>query len=319
MNSRRSSRFSNILGCEVIPTDFELTAECLACILRQVLEASEEASKDVRLRYQAVRDAVIYLNTASSQEWDHVRVASELHRIVREATGNPDPYRELKRMSNRVALEWLSKSRGTVGSDLGLIDAVSIAALGNMIDYGAMRTFESPAALITKAVDTRMDPKIVAQLERLVKASRHILYLCDNAGEIAFDKVLVSKIQSLGPEVTVAVRGGSIMNDATIDDALDVEMTKLANTITTGAAVCGIVPAVCSQEFLEVFNEANLIVSKGQGNVESLVRINRKPTTVYISKVKCDPIAKRFGSKVGSTMLAIEKAGSTEHRSDGVL
>ena len=105
MNSRRSSRISNILGCEVIPTDFELTAECLACILRQVLEASEEASKDVRLRYQAVRDAVIYLNTASSQEWDHVRVASELHRIVRRATGNLDPYHELKKMPNPSWLE----------------------------------------------------------------------------------------------------------------------------------------------------------------------------------------------------------------------
>jgi uncharacterized protein with ATP-grasp and redox domains len=301
-----------------MPADFELTAECLACILRQVLEACEEASKDTKLRYQAVRDAVMYLNTVRLDELDHVRVGSDLHRIVRRTTGNPDPYHELKKMSNRVALEWLSKAKASVHSNLSFMDAVSIAAWGNMIDYGAMSTSESPAALIAKAMDTRIDPEVVAQFEDLVKTSSRVLYLCDNAGEIAFDKLLVSTIQTLGPGVTVAVRGGPVMNDATIDDARDVEMMMLARTITTGAAVCGIVLAESSQEFLEAFDEADLIVSKGQGNLESLVRVNRKPTTVYISKVKCDPIAKRFGSKVGSTMVAIEKTGSTQHRPDGV-
>jgi uncharacterized protein with ATP-grasp and redox domains len=166
-------------------------------------------------------------------------------------------------------------------------------------------------------MDARIDPEVVAQFEDLVKTSSRVLYLCDNAGEIAFDKLLVSTIQTLGPNVTVAVRGGSIMNDATIEDALDVEMRTLARTITTGAAVCGIILEESSQEFLRVFNDADLIVSKGQGNLESLVRINRKPTTVYLSKVKCDPIAKRFACKVGSTIVAIENIGSRQHRPNG--
>jgi len=263
-----------------MPPDFELTAECLACILRQVLEACEEASKDTGLRYQAVRDAVMYLNTVALDESDHVRVGSDLHRIVRQTTGNPDPYREIKKTSNRVALEWLSKAKASVHTNLSFMDAVSIAACGNMIDYGAMSTSESPAALIAKAMDTRTDPEVIAQFEDLVRASRHVLYLCDNAGEIAFDKLLVSTIQTLGPNVTVAVSGGPVMNDATIDDALDVEMMMVARTITTGGAVCGIVLEESSQEFLQVFDEADLIVSKCQGNLESLVRINRKPTTV---------------------------------------
>ena len=222
-----------------MPADFELTAECLACILRQVLEACEEASKDTRLRYQAVRDAVMYLNTVGLDGLDHVRAGSDLHRIARQTTGNPDPHHELKKTSSRVALEWLSKAKASVHSNPSFIDAVSIAACGNMIDYGATSTSESPAALIAKAMDTRIDPEAMVLEES-------------------------------------------------------------------------------SQEFLKVFNDADLIVSKGQGNLESLVRINRKPTTVYISKVKCDPIAKRFGCKVGSTMVAIEKTESTKHRPDGV-
>ena len=291
--------------------DFPLTTECVACILRQVVEACEQATEDTRLRYHAMRNAVMYLNTVSSEELDHVTVGSELHRIVRQTTGNPDPYRELKKMSNRVALEWMSKFGGGVGSNPTLLDAVSIAALGNLIDYGAMKTSESPTALIARDKDVRIDPEVVAQLKELVKASGHVLYLCDNAGEIAFDKTLVSTIQTLGSDVTVAVRGGPVVNDATIDDALDVGMTELAKTITTGAAVSGILLAESSQEFLETFNESDLIVSKGQGNLESLIRINRKATTVYVFKVKCNPIAKRFGRKIGSTTIVIEKAGIT--------
>jgi len=174
-----------------------------------------------------------------------------------------------------------------------------------------MKTSESPTALIARDKDVRIDPEVVAQLKELVKASGHILYLCDNAGEIAFDKTLVSTIQTLGSDVTVAVRGGPVVNDATIDDALDVGMTELAKTITTGAAVSGILRAESSQEFLKAFNESDLIVSKGQGNLESLLRINRKATTVYVFKVKCNPIAKRFGRKIGSTTIVIEKAGIT--------
>jgi uncharacterized protein with ATP-grasp and redox domains len=229
-----------------MPSDFELTGVCIACILRQVLEACEEASKDTTLRYQAVRDAVMYLNTAALDELDHVRVGSELHRIVRQRTKNPDPYHELKKVSNQAALDWLSKT--SVHGNLSFMDAVSIAAWGNMIDYGAMSTSESPAALIAKAMNTRIDPEQVAQFQDLVERSRRVLYLCDNAGEIVFDKLLVSTIQTLGPNVTVVVRGGPVMNDATIDDARDVEMIMLARTITTGAAVSGIVLEESSQE-----------------------------------------------------------------------
>jgi len=281
------------------------------------VEACEQATEDNRLRYQAMRNAVIYLNKVSSEELDHVTVGSELHRIVRQTTGNPDPYHELKRMSNRVALEWLSKLEGSVGSNPSFLDAVSLAALGNLIDYGAMKTSESPTALITRAKDTGIDPEVAAQLKELVKASRHVLYLCDNAGEIAFDKVLVSKIRALGPDVTVAVRGGPVVNDATIDDAYDVSMTELAKTITTGAAVSGVLLSESSQEFIDAFNESDLILSKGQGNLESLLRINRKPTTVYVFKVKCVPIAERFGREIGSTTIAIAKAGIGENSWNG--
>jgi uncharacterized protein with ATP-grasp and redox domains len=283
------------------------TAECISCILRQVLEACEETDEDPTVRYNALREAIAYLNNVDFDRSDHVRIASDLHRIVREVTGNADPYRELKKMSNRVALEWLSRNGRTLQGSLPFKQAISIAARGNMIDYGAMETTETPQVLIDKAMDARIDSRKVLEVRRLVEVSERVLYLCDNAGEIAFDKVMVSAIQTLGPEVTVAVRGGPVMNDATIDDAYEVEMTKLAKTITTGSPVSGVLLTDSSPEFLDTFDQSDLIISKGQGNLESLINIRRKTTTVYILKVKCNLIADFLKSQIGATEIVIQR------------
>jgi len=135
------------------------TAECISYLLRQVLEACEETGEDPTVRYYALREAIAYLNNVDFDRSDHVRIASDLHRIVREVTGNADPYREVKKISNRVALEWLSKNGRTLQGSMPFRQAISIAARGNMIDYGAMETTETPQALIDKAMDARIDSK----------------------------------------------------------------------------------------------------------------------------------------------------------------
>jgi hypothetical protein len=283
-----------------------VTLECLACILRQVVEASEYASEDASLRYLALRQVVRYLNKASLDQLDHVKIGSEVHRIVKKVTRNPNPYRELKQLSNRTALEWLSRL-GALENNLPFMSAVRVAAAGNIIDYGAIKTNKKPEALFAKAMKGKIDSKKVEEVKRIVKESRRVLYLCDNAGEIAFDKLLVSAIQNLGSEVTVAVRGGPIMNDATLEDASQVGMDKLAKTITTGTDVCGILLTDSSREFLNAFHQADLIISKGQGNLESLVNVRQKPVTIYILKVKCNLIANHFKSKIGSTEIIIQR------------
>jgi uncharacterized protein with ATP-grasp and redox domains len=272
-----------------------------------VLEACEETDEDPTVRYNTLREAIAYLNNVDFDRSDHVRIASDLHRIVREVTGNSDPYREVKKISNRVALEWLSRNGRTLQGSMPFKQAILIAARGNMIDYGAMETTETPQALIDKAMDARIDSRKVLELRRLVEGSERVLCLCDNAGEIAFDKVMVSAIQTLGPEVTVAVRGGPVMNDATIDDAREVEMTKLAKTITTGSSVSGVLLTDSSPEFLDTFDQSDLIISKGQGNLESLINIRRKTTTVYILKVKCNLIADFLKSQIGATEIVIQR------------
>ena len=124
-----------------------------------------------------------------------------------------------------------------------------------------------------------------------------------------FDKLLVSAIEKIGPEVTVAVRGGPVLNDATLEDARATGICQVAKTISTGSNLSGIVLEECSKEFVDTFRTSDLIISKGQANFETLLNISGKPATVYILKVKCDLIARHLGSRVGSTRIILDAAG----------
>jgi uncharacterized protein with ATP-grasp and redox domains len=276
------------------------------------VEACEYATEDIPLRYRALKKIIRYVNDINFDQANHVKLGSDVHRIVKEITGNSDPYRELKRLSNSMALEWLSKLEKELSNNLPFMVALSVAAAGNMIDYGAMKIHETPRTLFDKALKGEIDSRKLEEAKQIVKESRQVLYLCDNAGEIAFDKLLISAVRSLGPEVTVAVRGGPIMNDATLEDAYEVGMTRLAKTISTGTAVCGILLDESPPEFQDALHRSDLIISKGQGNLESLVNIRAKPITIYILKVKCNLIANHLKSEIGSTKIFFQRANSID-------
>jgi len=289
----------------------KLAPQCTSCVLRQLMEACQYATRDTALRYSALQETIRYLGTVDFGRLD-VRIGRDLHKIVRKVTGNWDPYSELKKSSNKMALDWFSKNGKTLKDGVSFGYAVRVAAAANIIDYGALRIMHSPKELFAKALKGRVNPKEVAGLERLVKKSNRILYICDNAGEIAFDRLLVSAIQNMGPEVTVAVRGGPIINDATMEDAREVGMTKLARTISTGTDIPGILLEESSPEFLSAFQQSDLIISKGQANLESLINIRGKPTAAYILMVKCKLVSKYLKSKVGSTRIVFQAASSSK-------
>jgi len=283
----------------------KIDPECISCFLRQAIEATEIATSNVKLQYQTLKKVAEYLNKIDLAQAIHIEIGSEIHRIVRKVTGNPDPYRDLKRQSNRLALKILSSTPSTEYRQF--TSAVKMAAAGNIIDYGAIATTTDLKGVFAKALKAEIDWKKVRAVKRLVDRSKKILYICDNAGEIVFDKILVTFLRDRGIDVCVVVRGGAVLNDATMEDAEGVKMTKIAKVITTGTDVSGILLEECSDAFLKRFNDADLMISKGQGNLESLVNVERKPTTVYLLKVKCNPIAKILGSRVDLTEVVIQR------------
>ncbi|MGD8506034.1 MAG: ARMT1-like domain-containing protein, partial [Candidatus Bathyarchaeota archaeon] len=130
----------------------------------------------------------------------------------------------------------------------------------------------------------------------LAKKAKQILYLTDNAGEIAFDTLLVQELKQLGPLVTVAVKDEPIGNDATMQDAEYVKMHETADDIiTNGTDTVGIILEECSKRFLALYNSVDLVVAKGMGHAETFTELNLTRPHALLFRTKCSPVARFFG------------------------
>lgn len=204
-----------------------------------------------------------------------------------------------------MALKLLPKLRREVeSSDDPLISAAHFAIAGNIIDLGAKNGLTEQDILA--AIEHAASEPLTGDLDafgQAVQSAVSILYLCDNAGEIVFDHLL---IEQLGPErVTAAVRGKPIINDATLDDACDAGLDRLVPLIGNGSDAPGTVLEDCNEEFRAAFESADLIISKGQGNFETLSD-NDRPI-FFLFKAKCPVVAERAGVPLGTPVLTCKK------------
>jgi uncharacterized protein with ATP-grasp and redox domains len=229
-------------------------------------------------------------------------MAQRIHRRLRELVGVEDPYKDVKDHQNRMALKLLPELKASIDMAADpLMTAVRLAIAGNVIDTGVnaavteTRVLDSVRKALTEpfAGDRR-------EFCRAVTGARHILYLTDNAGEIAFDRML---IEQLDPEkVTVAVRGAPVINDATMDDALAVGLHRIVEVIDNGSDAPGTLLEDCSQAFRRRFAEADLILAKGQGNFESLS--DHPSSILFLFQAKCHVIAASARVALGTHVLA---------------
>jgi uncharacterized protein with ATP-grasp and redox domains len=224
-----------------------------------------------------------------------------IHRRLRELTGLADPYAEAKRRQNRLAVSLLPALEAQVAAAADPFDlAVRLAIAGNVIDLGPTGdlTESDVRRSIEQALRESVDGPLAAFRSAVERAER-ILYLTDNAGELAFDRLLVGQ---LGPQrVTVAVRGGPVLNDATMEDARFVGMLDLVEVIDNGSDAPGTVLSDTSPVFRERFAEADLVIAKGQGNYETLC--DESAPAWFLFKVKCGVVARRVGRPVGGQVI----------------
>jgi uncharacterized protein with ATP-grasp and redox domains len=224
-----------------------------------------------------------------------------IQRRVEDLTGTFDPYLTIRRSTNEFALSLLPVFREKLrAAPCPVTLALRLAAAGNIIDLGAKRNLTMDEA--KEAVDNAVSLPLAGSDEvdavgRLL-AARRVLLIADNAGEIAFDRLLC---EQLPHRPTVAVRSRPVINDATTDDAHQVGIDAFADLITTGSDLPGAWLPSCSPEFVRVFREAELVVSKGQGNYECLS--GHRFGGYFLLRVKCPVVAEDCGLPVGSNAL----------------
>ena len=278
----------------------QTSVECIPCFVRQTAEAVGLSTKDPAERETILRKI---LHALADADWadSPPAIAQQLHRIIRTETGVCDPYRSVKDRMNGLALKSLSHCQELIARAADQREAVvRIAVAGNLLDSGAKIQIqpENLPDLLATLWNTPLagDPH---ELFCAADTANHILYLADNAGEIVFDKFLIDALPT--GKVTVAVRGRPILNDALREDAELAGITAIARVIDNGSDAPGTVLADCSEEFREYFNQADLIISKGQGNYETLSGVCAP--IFFLFTVKCPIVAAQIGAPTG-TLIA---------------
>ena len=280
----------------------KVEAECAACVLQRGYLETEKATDNPSLQFKAMSALINLLIKEFKPTAVAAYLGTQRDRVVKEVTGNPDPYAKAKQISNQKAVEILPLAKNIVlkepSAESRFRRACLCSIVGNIIEFDIPDhtfKFEDLEKLIRGAEEDLAIDEIPEIFNQAKKAKR-ILYLTDNAGEIALDTLLVQELKRFGANVTVAVKSKPILNDATIEDAEYVGMHNVAdNVITTGSDSVGLVLEECSREFLKLYNSVDLVVAKGMGHAETLTELNLKTPHALLLRTKCRPVARFFG------------------------
>ncbi|MDR1493824.1 MAG: ARMT1-like domain-containing protein [Planctomycetaceae bacterium] len=283
--------------------------DCSLCLLRQSLEAARFATADTNIHEQVIREAMESILHYGFQTPPPV-IGQKIHRSIRIATNNPDPYLLVKQKFNALMISRRDHFRKLIDeSDDPFDTAVRLAIAGNTIDF-ALRANLEPKD-IDEAVEQALKQPINGDVNELCQAienANQILYLTDNSGEIVCDRLLMERLSH--KNVVACVRGLPIINDATLDDAKQVGLTEIAPVISNGTDAIGTMLEQCSEEFMSVFRQSDLIISKGLGNYETLIGYDKTmlPQQVaFLFKAKCSFIANYSGTNLGDCVVRLRK------------
>ena len=280
----------------------KIEAECAACILNRASAEAIEATTNPALRFRAMAELLRLLNKEFKPTAVPADLGTKRDRLIKRITGNDDPYKRIKRLSNEKALKLLPYARKLVEEGYTQQDrfkkACLCAIVGNIMEFdipGHKFTFNSLRKEFREAGKDLVINDI-DKIYELAKKARTVLYLTDNAGEIVFDTLLVEQLKNMGVTVIVGVKGGPIINDATLEDAEASGMNKVADKlITTGTDAVGLVLKEFSAEFLNSYNSVDVVFAKGMGYAETLTEYKLKRPHALLFRTKCNPVANFFG------------------------
>ncbi|ASJ01834.1 hypothetical protein A3L09_00450 [Thermococcus profundus] len=271
--------------------------ECFSCAANQCQRIVEMGTDDPELRKKGVIEAAKLMANINENSVPAV-FGSEVFLGVYRAINNDDPFREYKKLSNRLA-EKVVKDLEKEG--ISLKTALKLAIIGNVIDfavgYSPERIEEDVRAMLNE--DLHVDHS--EELFEAIKNAETLLYLTDNCGEIYFDRLFIRRIKEEFPHLKIYIAGkeGPIINDATVEDLKNAGFEELGEVISTGTRIVGVPLEGVSEDFKAVFESADVIIAKGQGNFETLSEIKDK-RVFYLLKAKCRPIARELGVPHGS-------------------
>lgn len=275
--------------------------ECASCLLSRAQIEIYQATTNPALRFRCMAEIVKLLNREFRPSTVAAEIGTKRDRIIKQLTSCSDPYKMNKKAANEKAVKMLPYAKKIVNSGYTQQErfkkACLCAIVGNIMEFdipGHKFTLNDLAKTIKGAVKDLVIDDLDKAYE-LAKKANNVLYLADNAGEIVFDTLLVEQLKNMGLKVTYVVKGAPVINDATLEDVEFSSMDKLADEIlTTGTDAVGLQKNEVSEEFLKVYENAELVFAKGMGYAETLTEYKLTKPHLLLFRTKCAPVANFF-------------------------
>ena len=279
----------------------KVEAECAACLLARATAETYYATTNPALRFRTIKEVMKLLNREFKPTTVPADIGTKRDRLIKKLTSNNDPYKISKKMSNEKAMKLFPYAKKLVEKGYNQQErfkkACLCAIVGNILEFdipGHRFTFKT----LTKSFRDAAKDLVVDDVDKAYEIARNtkgVLYLADNSGEIVFDTLLVEQLKNMGLKVTYVVKGGPVLNDATLEDIEPSGMNKLADKIiTTGTDAVGLLPKEVSKEFLKFYEDAELVFAKGMGYAETLTELKLTKPHFLLFRTKCNPVANYF-------------------------
>jgi len=274
--------------------------DCVPCIQKQALQASRLVTDDEKIQERILREV---LEELVRSDWitRTTIMASRTQQIIKNITGNADPYSKLKAKYNQLALDMYPKLQKLVlDSENPFLTSLKLSIAGNIIDFGVPKLFDIDHT-IKKVLNTRLAVDHSSILHKRLKKASRIVYLADNTGEIVFDKLFIETILKMNPSVkiTFVVKKEPFINDAMLSDAIDIGM----NTIPP-VELYEVGPDRCDPGFITFLRSFDVVISKGQPNFEDLKDFDN---IFFLFMAKCALVASETNVPLGSALVKINE------------
>lgn len=285
-----------------------LTSACLSCLTKgQLGKHPENISEEQQIIF---KQKVLHILASASEDESAPMLVNKIDKLRVEMFGMNTDYSEIKHYFN----EYVMKKQDRIEAEVAeaedmLMRALQYSMTGNYIDFGAMESVSEDKfeELLAGAKYISLDEEEYKNLKNDLKTAKSLVFLHDNCGEIVFDYVLIKTLKKLYPDLHIIsmVRGFPVLNDATIEDARQIGLTETVDVMENGSTIAGTCLEEISEDALKAVQTADIIISKGQGNFETLYGCNLN--VYYLFMCKCNLFAERFHKNLYEGMLINDK------------
>jgi len=262
--------------------------DCISCILRQAIEASKMVTDNEKIIDEII-DEYSKMIPDIRNSGPTPLVVSQIQKMIKEKTNIEDPYQKLKEKNIKMAMDIYQDLTDLIKNDEDpLKKALILSATGNVIDAGISVKIKVEESILN-TMEKGLSIDDYQKFTKKMKSAKQLLIIGDNAGEAVLDKLLLKKLKEYDVELIYAVREEPVLNDITLKEAKLIGLDDYAKIISSGCTAPGMLIEQANEEFLNIYNKADLVISKGQGNLEGLTEAKRP--IFFLLKAKCDLIA----------------------------